>query len=39
MPVPLTSQALIATITELEARAGTIFRNYGKSNNENPRKR
>ena len=33
MPVSLTElQALVATITELKARAGTIFRDCEKSN-------
>ena len=32
-------QALVATITELKAKAGTIFRNCEKSNDENPLKR
>ena len=33
----LRHQALVATIMELKARAGTIFRNCEKSNNGNPR--
>ena len=32
-------QALVATIMELKARAGTIFHNCEKSNDGNPRKR
>ena len=32
-------QALVATIMELKARAGTIFHNCEKTNDGNPRKR
>ena len=38
MPVPLTytSQAFVAAIIKLKARAGNIFRHSEKSNDENP---